>query len=123
MAISFTKPIINTTPPEPPINKAEADRIRNVFDDAINSLVMAIDSLVTVSNADTLTLAAMGGASVQHVASGASLAELTAGATYKYLVLTYGATYGEAVSGTGTGTAVMALTASANTVVMYWIVA
>lgn len=53
-------------------------------------------------------------AEVYAVAQNASVVGLTAGLLYKFMVLTYGATYGSALSGTGTGTNIMALTASAN---------
>jgi hypothetical protein len=58
--------------------------------------------------------------SVQYVASGASATGLTAGTWYKYIVLTPVSTnYGSAITGTGTGTALMALTAAANLNVLF----
>lgn len=121
MAISFTKPTLDTTPPEPPVNRAEAERIRAANDAKFNAVATATDSLVTQSNLDVLNIAKLNALAVQHVASGASLTGLTAGSTYKYLVLTYGETYNSAASGSGTGTALMAATASGNAVVAYWV--
>jgi len=62
--------------------------------------------------------------SVSAVSSAASITGLTAGSWYKYFVLTpVTATYGSAVSGTGTGTTLMALTASADLLLMVFPIA
>lgn len=118
MAISYSKPTINTTPPEPPISKAEADRIRAANDAKMQAIADAADSLVTQVNTNTTDIGKLNAMSIQHIASGASAADLTAGTTYKFKVLTYGATYNSVVEGSGTGTQIMGYTASANLVLL-----
>lgn len=118
MAISYSKPTINTTPSEPPISKAEADRIRAANDAKVQAVANAVDSLVTQVNLDVANITKLNGLKVAHVASGASATGLTAGTTYKFKVLTYGATYNSVAEGSGTGTQIMGYTASENLVLL-----
>ena len=117
MALSFTKPTFNSAHPGPKLNETEETRLREARDTAHNTVATGVASAIAAIN---LIVPALNAILVQHVASGASLTGLTAGTNYKYLSLTYGVNYGAGVSGAGTGTQLMALTAAGNCVVMYW---
>lgn len=69
MAITFTKPIIDTTPPEANISNAEKLRLQAANDAKVNAIGTAVESLVTQVNgsatSDDVKFTADGGLAVK----------------------------------------------------------
>lgn len=105
MAISFAKPTIESTPPEPRLDTVAFEAWREAEDAKVNAIGDAAQSCVSALN----------GLSAQAVANLASATGLTGASIYRYIVLSpVTATYGGVITAEGTGTAIMALTASAD---------